>query len=100
MTDTLTTDWTINWRGSTWTSADLTAQHVAVVAELMDIAPPWDWFNAHDLHPALGPLQMVSLIAAFTIVDQRVVGIGARRAVLEATKEATVDELLASLELS
>lgn len=99
MTDTLTVDWSINWRGSTWTSADLTAQHVAVVAEVLDIAPPWSWFNVADLHPALGPLQMVSLVAAFTIVEQQVVGVAARRAVLEAVKEATVDELLAALEL-
>ena len=99
MTDTLTVDWTINWRGSTWTSADLTGVHVAVVGELLDVAPPWTWFNVKDLHPALGPLQMVSLIAAFTIVDEQVVGKAARRAVLEAVKEATVDDLLAALEL-
>lgn len=99
MTDTLTVDWTINWRGSTWTSADLTGTHVAVVAEILDVAPPWDWFNARDLHPALGPLQMVSLIAAFTIVEQKVKGVAARRAVLQAVQDAEVDELLAALEL-
>lgn len=99
MTDTQTVEWSIEWRGSTWTSADLTGDHVAVVAELLDIAPPWDWFNVSDLHPALGPLQMVSLVAAFTIVEQQVVGKAARRSVMEAVKEATVDELLAALKL-
>lgn len=94
------TAWTINWRGTTWTSADLTGEHVAVIAELLDIAPPWEWFNVADLHPAGGPLQMMSLVAAFTIVDADVQGAAARRRVLETVKDATVDELLDALSVT
>ncbi len=91
--------WAIDWRDRTWTSHDLTGEHTAVVAELLGIAPSWDWFNPVELHPALGPLQMMALIAAFTIVADDVQGAPARQAVLAALKGNTVDELVAAIKL-
>lgn len=91
--------WRIEWQGAEWTSADLTGEHIAVIAELLDVAPSWQWLNAADLHPALGPLQLMSLIAAFVIVDEGVQGNAARRRVLEALKDSTADDLLAALHI-
>lgn len=92
--------WAINWRDHTWTSDDLTGEHTAVVAELLGIAPSWDWFNPAELHPALGPLQLMALIAAFTIVADDVRGNPARQAVLTTLKGATVAELVEAIELT
>ena len=101
MSDTATaTRWSIEWRGSTWDSADLTGEHAAAVAEMLGIAPPWDWFDPTDLHPALGPLQVMVLIAAFVVVEQGVQGTPARMAVLDAIKETSVDELVDAIQLT
>jgi hypothetical protein len=85
--------WAINWRGDTWTSADLTGRHAAAVAELLGVPPPWDWFDLSEVDPTEGPLQMMALIAAFVCVSQDVQGSAARRAVLAAVTDATLDEL-------
>ena len=92
-------EWVIDWRGNTWKSTDLTGEHASAVAELLNIDPTWDWFDVSELHPARGPLALMALIAAFTCVDQEVVGVAARRAVLDAIKEASLDELIASVRI-
>jgi hypothetical protein len=102
MTDTLIATepaWFLDWRGRTWASTDLTGHHASAVAELVGVAPDWAVFDVTELHPVLGPLQTMALIAAFICVDDQVHGDTARRAVLEAVKDATVDELVAAIRL-
>ena len=99
MTETMTPTWTLNWRGQTWTDRDLTGEHAAALAEMMGIAPSWDWFDPSDLHPAMGPLQLIALIAAFVVVADDVHGMAARMAVLNAIRDMSLDELLGAIEL-
>lgn len=99
MSDTITEAWTLTWQGRTWSDRDLTGEHAAAVAELIGAAPTWDWFDLSDIHPAMGPLQVMALLAAFVVVDDGVHGTAARIAVLNAIKEATVDDLLAAVGL-
>lgn len=97
MSDTTTTTeqplWELQWNGQRWASTDLTGEHAAAVGELLGMPPPWDWFDLSDQHPALGPLQTMSLIAAFICIDEGVRGEAARRAVLDTLKGATLDRL-------
>lgn len=100
MTDTATVPdvlWRIDWRGRSWNSNELTGQHAAVIAELLDTPPSWEWMHPALMHPGYGPLQTMSLIAAFVVIDDEVVGKSARAAVLKAVQEATADELLAAV---
>ena len=99
MTDTATQapEWTIDWRGNTWHSTDITGHHAAAVAELLGIDPGWEWFDVASLHPARGPLHVMTLIAACVCVDTDVRGAAARTAVLATIKEATIDELIAAV---
>ena len=101
MTDTITeaTAWTIDWRGHTWHSTDLTGNHAAAVAELLGVDPGWEWFDVAALHPARGPLHVMALVAAFLCIDSDVRGMAARTAVLAGVKEATVDELVAAVHI-
>ena len=100
MTDTITAPaWSLTWHGSTWTDQDLTGHHAAAVAEMLGIVPPWNWFDLTELHPVDGPLQVMALIAAFTVINDDVRGAAARTAVLETIKDATVDDLLAAINL-
>lgn len=102
MTDTLIDvepAWHLDWRGRTWSSTDLTGHHAAAVAELLGVAPPWAAFDLADMHPALGPLQTMALIAAFVCVDDDVQGAAARQAILASIKDVTVDELVAAIRL-
>lgn len=92
-------DWFLDWRGQTWDSTQLTGDHAAAVAEMLGFPPPWDWFNLAEIHPAHGPLQTMSLIAAFICVDGDVHGQAARQAVLVAVKDATLDEIVTALRL-
>ena len=95
MTDTatITPDWTLDWRGDTWHSTDLTGHHAAAVAELMGVDPGWEWFDLAAVNPLRGPLHAMALIAAFLCVEGGVRGRAAREAVLNGIKDATVDEL-------
>ena len=102
MTDTAVraeADWFLDWRGQSWSSADLTGQHAAAVAEMLGFPPPWDWFDISELHPLHGPLPLISLIAAFTCVEGDVRGTAARTAVLEAIKGVSLDELADAVRL-
>ena len=102
MTDTAVraeADWFLDWRGQSWSSADLTGQHAAAVAEMLGFPPPWDWFNVADLDPLHGPLQTMSLVAAFVCVSDGVRGSVARQAVLAAIRDASLDELTDAIRL-
>ena len=100
-TQRLTADeWVIQWRGRRWTSAELTGRHLAVVSELLGVAPPWSMLDVRALHPALGPLQTMTLIAAFTIVADDVHGRPAMLAVLETVKDASATELVEAIEIA
>jgi len=100
MTDTATAPaWTLVWQGSTWTDQDLTGHHAAAVAEMLGVSPTWDWFDLSDIHPAFGPLQTMVLIAAFVVIDGDVRGTAARVAVLEAIKDATVEQLVEAVQI-
>jgi hypothetical protein len=100
MSDTITDAWSLTWQGRTWTNRDLTGEHAAAVGEMLGMSPTWDWFDMTELHPALGPLQVMALIAAFVVVDDGVQGTAARIRVLDAIKGATVDDLLEAINLS
>lgn len=93
------TDWALNWQGKRYTSADLTGEHCAVIAELLGTAPSWDVLDVRALHPALGPLQVMALLAAFRIVEEQVQGAAARQAFLAMVKQSTVAELLEAIEI-
>lgn len=69
------------------------------MAELLGVAPDWSVTDLTELHPVLGPLQTMALISAFVCVDDDVRGVTARKAVLTAIKDATVDELVAAIRL-
>ena len=99
MTDTITDGWSLTWDGRTWTNRDLTGEHAAAVGEMLGVAPTWDWFDLSELHPAMGPLQVMVLLAAFTVVADGVRGTAARVAVLDIVKATTVDDLLEAINL-
>lgn len=92
-------DWFLDWRGETYDSTQLTGHHAAAVAEMLGFAPPWDWFDVSDLHPLHGPLPLMALLAAFVCVDGDVRGSAARKAVLDALKDLTLDELTSAVRL-
>ena len=95
----MTEEWSLTWQGQTWTNRDMTGDHAAAVAEMIGAPPGWDWFDLSELHPARGPLQVMSLLAAFVVVAEGVQGTAARVTVLNTIKEATVDVLLAAVQL-
>lgn len=90
-------EWALGWRGREWSSQDLTGDHLAVVAELLGVAPGWSVVDVRAMHPALGPLQTMALIAAFVIVADEVRGMSARQAVLDIVRGASVAELLGAI---
>jgi hypothetical protein len=95
----MTEAWTLTWNDKTWTDHDLTGEHAAAVGEMLGVSPTWDWFDLSELHPAMGPLQVMALLAAFVVVDEGVKGTAARVAVLDMIKRASVDDLLEALTL-
>lgn len=93
MTTTTAPTWELEWRGRRWSSNDLTGHHAAAAAELLGTPPPWDFFDLSEMHPALGPLQTMTMIAACICVEDDIRGNAARRAVLELLKDIDLEQL-------
>jgi len=93
--------WSLEWRGRTFRSSELSGRHAAVVAELLGAPPQWATFvpARDEMHPAAGPLQTIALLAAFTIVADGVTGDDARRKIMDTFTEATVDELVDAIRI-
>ena len=71
MTDTPSIDWTIRWRGQTWTDRDLTGQHLATLALLSGDDRFEDLsITEADLatYPGEGYMRLMNMIGAFVTV--------------------------------
>lgn len=72
MTTAVATDWTIRWRGSEWTDADLTGQHLATLALISgddrfeDLSIPESELRAY---PSLGYMRLMNLLCALVAVE-------------------------------
>lgn len=71
MTDVLappTGRWRIEWGGRSWSEDDLTGAHLAFVA-LLNGVDDWQALDVANLNPAIGPVRLMNLLAAFIAVE-------------------------------
>lgn len=72
MTTAVATDWTIRWRGSEWTDADLTGQHLATLALISgddrfeDLSITEAEVRAY---PSEGYMRLMNMLCALVAVD-------------------------------
>lgn len=93
--------WAIRWRGSRWTDADVTGQHLATLALLSGT----DDFDSLDIDPRHGHQRLMSMLMALVCV-QRAQGCidvedvtNTLAVALDEVSKASADEILGALVL-
>lgn len=90
--------WTVTFRGDTFTPADITVEHLRIVAELAGF-DSWDWIDLDDIHPARGPLRLLALLVARRCVADGIQGRAAVLRVAAKFDDVTLTELTDAITL-